>query len=191
MEFLNRTDELAALEQQWRAADGRFFVLWGRRRVGKTELLTRFAEGRRALYFEATDTTEPVQLRNLSQELALASGDDLLAEQPLASWRAALAALARFASGGERTLVVLDVFQFLAARQRELATLLNTWWRRTGRRLPLVLVIAGSEVSFVRDDVLAGAIHTAGIKVRLTLGPKPKPKPKPKRKPKRPAKRRR
>lgn len=159
MEFLNRTDELAALEDLWRASDARFFVLWGRRRVGKTELLTRFAEGRRALYFEATDTTEPVQLRSLSQELALASGDALLAQQPLTSWRAALAAIARFASAGERTLVVLDEFQFLATRQRELATLLNTWWRRTGRHLPLVLVIAGSEVSFFRDDVLAGAMY--------------------------------
>ena len=159
MEFLNRTDELAALDELWSVPDARFFVLWGRRRVGKTELLTRFAEGRRALYFEATDTTEPVQLRNLSQELALASGDDLLAQQPLTSWPAALAAIARFASGGERTLVVLDEFQYLAVRQRELATLLNVWWRRTGRRLPLVLVIAGSEVSFFRDDVLAGAMY--------------------------------
>jgi uncharacterized protein len=159
MEFLNRTDELAALEQLWDARDARFFVLWGRRRVGKTELLTRFAEGRRALYFEATDATEPVQLRNLSRELALASGDELLAQQPLTSWRSALAAIASFALSGERTLVVLDEFQFLAARQRELATLLNTWWRRTGRTLPLVLVIAGSEVSFFRDDVLAGAMY--------------------------------
>lgn len=159
MAFLNRTDELAALEEQWDAPDGRFFVLWGRRRVGKTELLTRFADGRRALYFEATDTTEPVQLRNLSAELAAVSGDELLAQQPLSSWSAALAAVARFAGGGERTLVVLDEFQFLAARQRELATLLNRWWRTTGRKLPLMLVVAGSEVSFFRDELLAGAMY--------------------------------
>src|SRR5262245_55079574 len=119
VEFLNRTDELAALEELWSAREARFFVLWGRRRVGKTELLTRFAQGRRALYFEATDTTEPVQLRNLSQELALASGDELLAQQPLASWPAALAAIARFTAEGERTIVVLDEFQYLAARQPE------------------------------------------------------------------------
>lgn len=159
MEFLNRTEELAALEDLWAAREARFFVLWGRRRVGKTELLTRFAEGRRALYFEATYATEPVQLRDLSEELALASGDDLLAQQPLTSWRSALTAVARFASSGERTLVVLDEFQFLAARQPELPTLLNTWWRRTGRRLPLVLVIAGSEVPFFREEVLAGAMY--------------------------------
>jgi AAA+ ATPase superfamily predicted ATPase len=159
MDFFNREDDLAALEDQWAARDARLFVLWGRRRVGKTELLTRFAEGRRALYFEATDATELVQLRNLSEELAQASGDELLAQQPLTSWRAALAAIARFASTGERTLVVLDEFQFLAMRQRELETLLNSWWRTTGRRLPLVLVIAGSAVSFFREEVLGGAMY--------------------------------
>jgi AAA+ ATPase superfamily predicted ATPase len=159
MQFFDREDDLAALEDQWAAREARLFVLWGRRRVGKTELLTHFADSRRSLYFEATDTTELAQLHNLSLELAQASGDAVLAEQPLTSWRAALAAIARFAADGGRTVVVLDEFQFLAARQRELATLLNSWWRTTGRRLPLVLVIAGSAVSFFRDEVLAGAMY--------------------------------
>ncbi len=159
MDFFNRADDLAALQDLWDAPASRFFVLWGRRRVGKTELLTHFVSDKRALYFEATDATEVAQLRNLSDELAVASGDEVLAQQPLTSWSAALAAIAKFASTGERTVVVLDEFQFLAARQRELGTLINSWWRRTGRNLPLVLVLAGSEVSFFREDVLAGAMY--------------------------------
>jgi uncharacterized protein len=157
--FFNRTDDLAALDDLWAVDDARFFILWGRRRVGKTELLNRFVEGKRALYFEATDTSELEQLRNLSLELAVASGDEVLARQPLTSWPAALAALAQFASSAERTVVVLDEFQFLAKRQGELGTLINTWWRTNGRKRPLVLIIAGSEVSFFRNDVLAGAMY--------------------------------
>ncbi len=45
MKFYDRVDELAALEDNWSAADARFYVLWGRRRVGKTELLTHFVAG--------------------------------------------------------------------------------------------------------------------------------------------------
>ncbi|MGE4425876.1 MAG: ATP-binding protein [Solirubrobacteraceae bacterium] len=159
MEFLNRTDDLAALEDQWAADGGRFFIVWGRRRVGKTELLSRFATGRRALFFEATDTTERAQLRAFSSELATASDNRLLHEQPVSTWAGALAAIEQFVTGQERTLVVLDEFQYLAQRQPELATLLNTWWRTTGRSLPLMLVIAGSEVSFFRDDVLGGQMY--------------------------------
>jgi AAA+ ATPase superfamily predicted ATPase len=115
-EFLDREDELAALEEQWAGEGARYFVLWGRRRVGKTELLNRYAYGKRAFFFEATDTTELSQLRALSAELAAASSNVLLAAQPVSSWEAALAAIEQFASG-ERTVVVLDEFQFLAQRQ--------------------------------------------------------------------------
>ncbi len=157
-EFLDREDELAALEEQWAGEGARYFVLWGRRRVGKTELLNRYVDGKRAFFFEATDTTELSQLRALSAELAAAGANVLLAAQPVSSWEAALAAIEQFASG-ERTVVVLDEFQFLAQRQPGLETLLNSWWRTTGSRLPLVFIIAGSEVSFFREGVLGGQMY--------------------------------
>jgi uncharacterized protein len=159
MHFFNRADELSALEEQWRAPEARYFVLWGRRRVGKTELLGRFTAGKRAFFFGATDTTEQSQLRAFSEELAAVSGNSLLAAEPVRTWEGALAAVEQFASAGERTVVVLDEFQFLAERQPALETLLNNWWRSTGRRLPLVLVIAGSEISFFREEVLGGKMY--------------------------------
>lgn len=159
MDFLNRTEELAALQDVWDSPEAQYFVLWGRRRVGKTELLNHFVDGKRAFYFEASDTTEVSQLRTLSDELARASRNPLLAAQPVTTWEAALAAIEQFAATGERTVVVLDEFQFLAARQPALETLLNTWWRTTGRDLPLVLIIAGSEVSFFRQEVLGGKMY--------------------------------
>ncbi len=159
MDFLNRTDELAALDDLWTAQQAHFFIVWGRRRVGKTELLSKFAEGKRAFFFEATDTTELNQLRSVSEELAAVSANELLAAQPVSNWAAALAAMTQYASAGERTLIILDEFQYLAAQQRELGTLLNHWWRTTGRTLPLVFVIAGSEVSFFRAEVLGGQMY--------------------------------
>ncbi|MBA3306325.1 MAG: ATP-binding protein [Thermoleophilaceae bacterium] len=160
MDFLNRTDDLAALRDSWDAVSrrGQFFVLWGRRRVGKTELLTHFADGRRAFYFEATDATEAVQLRRLAEQLSLTSGNPLYAETGFPSWTAALEAIAQFA-GDKPTVVVLDEFQYLAARQVELPTLLSRWWRERGREHPVLFIIAGSEVSFFRQDVLAGQLY--------------------------------
>jgi uncharacterized protein len=158
MEFLDRIDELSALNESWAADDARFFVLWGRRRVGKTELLNHFVEGKRALYFEATDAASADQLRDLSLELARVWDNELLIRQPLTSWQAALAAIEQYAAS-ERTVVVLDEFQYLAAQDRELGSLLNRWWRQVARRLGLVLILAGSEVSFFERDVLAGQMY--------------------------------
>ena len=133
-------------------------MLWGRRRVGKTELLNHFAEGKRAFVFEATDATEAIQLRNLAEELSMASGNDLYRQAPFPDWRAALEALAQYV-GEQRTVIVLDEFQFLAARQPELASLLSSWLRRVGRRVPLLFVVAGSAISFFRGEVLAGQLY--------------------------------
>ncbi|MFC4060867.1 ATP-binding protein [Planomonospora corallina] len=158
MEFLNRTDELAMLGQRISGTRAELLVVYGRRRVGKTELLAHLASTVRSFYFEATDTVAPQQLRDFTDELARTWGNDLLAVQPLGGWEAALTALAQFV-GTERTLVVLDEFQLLAARSPELETTLSRWWRTTGRNLPIVLVLAGSELSFFEDEVLAGQLY--------------------------------
>jgi len=156
--FLDRVDELAQLRARVDGGDAELLVVYGRRRIGKTELLTHLATGVRSLYIEATDSVPADQLRDLGAELARVSGDELLAAQPLLSWSAALAAISRFV-GDQRTLVVLDEFQLLAARSPELETVLSQWWRTTGRRLPIVLVLAGSELSFFEDEVLAGQLY--------------------------------
>ena len=135
-----------------------FLVVYGRRRVGKTELLDHLAGEVRSFYFEATDTVPAQQLRDLTEELARVSGNELLRVQQLTSWDAVLTAIAQFV-GKQRTMVVLDEFQLLAAKSPELETTISRWWRTTGRDLPIALVLAGSELSFFEDKVLAGALY--------------------------------
>lgn len=158
MRFLNRTDELGLLRDRVKGSDAELLVVYGRRRVGKTELLSCLAQEARSLYFEATDTVTLDQLADLTHEIALASDNAVLAEQPLTTWPAALAAIAAYV-GRRRTVVVLDEFQLLAQRSPELESTLSRWWRTTGRHLPIVLVLAGSEVSFFESRVLAGQLY--------------------------------
>lgn len=54
---------------------------------------------------------------------------------------------------------MLDEFQLLAAQSPELETVLSRWWRTSGRHIPIVLVLAGSELSFFEDHVLAGQLY--------------------------------
>lgn len=167
--FLNREHELAMLRERLSSDRAEFLVVYGRRRIGKTELLTHLASTTRSLYYEATDTVAADQLRDLTAELARASGDEVLAAQPLSSWDSALAAIAHFV-GDRRTLVVLDEFQLLAAQSPQLETMLSRWWRTTGRHLPIVLILAGSELSFFEDSVLAGQLYGRRTG-QLKLGP--------------------
>lgn len=158
MEFYNRVDEVALLRDRLASDSAELLVVYGRRRVGKTELLSYVAGAERSLYFEATDSVAADQLLDLTAELARISGDTLLAAQPLTSWDAALAAITQFV-GDTRTMVVLDEFQYLAEQSPELETTLSRWWRITGRHLPVTLILAGSELSFFEDEILAGRLY--------------------------------
>ncbi|WP_026924398.1 ATP-binding protein [Glycomyces arizonensis] len=158
MSFLNRASELALLRERAASAEAEFLVVYGRRRVGKTELLTQLARDCRSVYFEATPSTAIGQLRGLSEQLARATGDRGYARRPLIDWGQALDAIADFARD-EPSLVVLDEFQFLARQHQGMEGQINVWWRETGRHLPITLVVAGSEVSFFEDEVLAGTMY--------------------------------
>ncbi|HMB55441.1 MAG TPA: ATP-binding protein, partial [Thermoanaerobaculia bacterium] len=119
MAFFNRVDELAALEERLASARAEYFVLYGRRRVGKSRLLLHFGERCRQLYFEASAGSRGDQLADLSAELARFSGRALHAEQPLSSWRAAFAAFGELVESGQ-TMIVLDEFQFIARQEPEI-----------------------------------------------------------------------
>ncbi len=153
MNFFDREEELAVLEAAWAAERAQWHVVWGRRRVGKTELLARFLDGRRGVLFEAPEGSELDQLGDLSRELGLAGDNRLLLEQPLTSWRAALVAIEQF-TADLPTLVVIDEYQRVKRATPGIGSLLNTWWREQGRATRIRLVLCGSEVSFFQRELL-------------------------------------
>ena len=56
--FVDRVSELATLEEQFSEPEASFVVIYGRRRVGKTALITEFLRDKRGLYFLATEESE-------------------------------------------------------------------------------------------------------------------------------------
>lgn len=173
MPFFNRSDELAALEERAASAHAEFVVLYGRRRVGKTELILRFAQGRRALFFEATSGTEADHLEDASRALEQASGRELFAAQPLTSWRAFFAAVEEELARGP-LLVALDEFQFVARETRVIGSEINRFWRANREDPNLFLILSGSDVSFFEKEVVGYAATTYGRRTgSLRLAPFP------------------
>jgi hypothetical protein len=152
--FIGRARELSVLEEL--AASGRpeFFVLYGRRRVGKTELLQRFCEGRRAVYFLAAQVREKDNLAAFAQSMAECLSDPLAQTVRFDDWPAALSFAAERA-GDERLVVVLDEFPYLCEANKGLPSQIQRFWDTRGKHSSLMFVVCGSQVSFMEREVLA------------------------------------
>lgn len=147
MTFVGREEELGRLGGWGDSAGAGIAVVWGRRRVGKTALLQRFAEGRRAIFHTGAGRPAEAELLALSRAAAGVVADGLrdLERRPFASWEDAFETLAG-AAESRRLLLVLDEFPALAETSPELPTLLRAIWDRVHGRTKLKLLLCGSAV---------------------------------------------
>lgn len=174
MAFFNRTDELAALDERLSSARAEYFVLYGRRRVGKSHLLLHFGERCRQFYFEASAGSRGDQLGDVSAELARFTGSRVYEEQPLTNWRAVFAALGELVEEEQQVMIVLDEFQFIARQESEIGSLLNRFAAEHAENPGLLLCISGSDVSFFERSVVGYGATTYGRRTgSLRLRPFP------------------
>lgn len=167
--FFNRERELAQLEEAWHAPGAKLVTLWGRRRVGKSTLLSRFATGKRSVYLYGTRMTERDILVGLALQVADVCDDPYLRSAPFPTWDAALDYL-EARSQADRLLVIFDEFPYLCEVTRGLDTLVQRWWDRVHQTAHLMLVLAGSGFSFMEGLTGArGPLHgrrTGQVEVR-------------------------
>jgi uncharacterized protein len=153
--FVGRDRELAVLEELAGSDQAELFVLYGRRRVGKTELLQRLCDGRRAVYFLAAQVRERDNLRAFRDALKDGlGGDSLIDGIEFPDWATALGFAAERA-GDERLVVVLDEFPYLCDSSKGLTSQVQQFWDTRGKKSRLMLVLCGSQVSFMENEVLA------------------------------------
>ena len=67
--FVNRETELDYLEQLNKKKDPRLIVVYGRRRIGKTELLRQFSKRKKHLFFTSDLSSEQEQLRQFTDRV--------------------------------------------------------------------------------------------------------------------------
>lgn len=150
--FVNRTKELASLEKQYASDGSSLVVVYGRRRVGKTALLSEFIKRHGdSLYFLATEESAAQNLRYFCAQAAELTGNPLLATA--ADWYTAFKALAAFPTQTKK-LLVIDEFQYLGQSDSAFPSVLQKLWDTVLKDANVMLVLCGSLVSLMRSQTL-------------------------------------
>lgn len=137
--FLNREADLARMEDWWGGREVNALALYGRRRVGKSWLFRRFADGKRAVVLVADRRAQAPQLDRFATVL-----------EPLLGVRPALDSVSRLLEAlytlaeGEQVLAVIDEFPYLlpageSERNEVLTSMQAVMEERDASRLKLVL----------------------------------------------------
>ena len=148
--FINREEELAGLETHCRSGKAELFILYGRRRVGKTELLRVFCQGKPHIFFIATTASREAQLARFTGQV-LTFQDIPAAGLIFPSWDNAFERLAQLPG---RPVVVLDEFTYLVGGDPAIPSILQKAWDTVLRHSQVFLVLCGSYVGMMEREVM-------------------------------------
>jgi len=152
--FIDRIRELALLTEQYNSGKAELFVLYGRRRVGKTELLRAFCADKPHIFYVADLGTESSALAEFTRQVSRYLFDASDAISPFATWDAAFEFLAKQAAQ-TRMIVVIDEFTYLIDANDAIPSTLQRLWDTTLRHTQLMLILCGSYVGMMEQHVLA------------------------------------
>ena len=151
MMSINRERELATLAR-FLEPENALFVLYGRRRLGKTALLKRFYTDRPHVYFVGDQGPTNQQVQSLARRLGDERGDPFLISGAIDSWRDLFTYLRGITTPLD---LVLDEFPYFCHSDPSLPSLLQNAWDQYWSQSPIRVILCGSSVSFMEKEVLS------------------------------------
>ena len=146
-----------SFHRKYQSQKAEFMILYGRRRVGKTRLITRWMELEkpRAFFWIAAPTSSVDQLRSFSQAVfRFESQSQPPADMSYGDWPTAFQALARLAEN-ERLAVIIDEFTYLLEAEPAVSAYLQHAWDHSLSKSNLFLIISGSHLGMMYRQALS------------------------------------
>ena len=172
LSFVGRTEELKLLDDLYASGKAEFLVLYGRRRVGKTRLLTEWLNTRKIkpIFFVAEQDSRDSLLRQFSQIIYRKAFPNLPVPETFtfASWEQAWNQIGDLAQR-ERLVVFIDEFTYMMASDPTLASNLQRLWDSTLEKTSLFLCISGSHLGMMVRGVLSGTAPLYGRTTRTIM----------------------
>ena len=153
--FIGREAELKFLNDKYSEDDGQLIVLYGRRRVGKTETLREFCKGKPHVFYSCAQTTDGIQLRNFSARLLKENIPAGKYISEFEDWEKAFHAVLDLPYGDKKKLLVIDEFPYMCRGNKSIPSILQNLWDSELRQSNVMIILCGSAMSFIEKELLA------------------------------------
>jgi AAA+ ATPase superfamily predicted ATPase len=151
--FADREQELQFLEQHYKAKSAELIVIYGRRRVGKTELTLRFSKDKPHIYFLADRRPEDDLIHELKQRISNYLGDESFAKLAVKDWIELFQEFTKWKKK-ERTVIVIDEFPMLIEANRAVPSIFQKVWDQSLKDTDTMLILLGSSIAMMETEVL-------------------------------------
>lgn len=152
--FIGRQEELAFLEERYQQKQGQLVVLYGRRRIGKTETIRKFCENKQHIYYTCVECPDGQQLNAFSKRVLQTGMPAARYISSFADWEQALKSILDI-PGEEKKLLVIDEFPYMVRVNSSIPSILQKLWDETLKNENVMIILCGSAMSFIEKEILS------------------------------------
>ena len=157
--FVNRVEELEILERSYSSNNASLFILYGRRRVGKTELINKFIQNR-GVYFLATTEGDRENINNFKSVISKYLEDVSILKASFDNWHSFFSVLVssssfRTKSKESKIIIAIDEFPYLIEANRAIPSVFQKIYDTLLKKMNVMLILSGSSISIMENEVLS------------------------------------
>ncbi|MFW5704887.1 MAG: ATP-binding protein [Nanoarchaeota archaeon] len=149
--FYGREEELKILEQTFSRKKSELFIIYGRRRVGKTTLCLNFIKNKTGAYFLASQQKEEHNIENFKKTLI-----ESLNDETINSLKNNFEDIFRYlASLNKEMIIVIDEFPYLIKENKSIVSVFQRIWDLYLEKSKVSIILSGSSISMIKDEILS------------------------------------
>jgi len=165
--FYDRKQELKLLKEEFaNLQSGKMFVVYGRRRVGKTELIRQFIKSlpENKMYFYV----DLVEKQGILDSLSKTVQEQLGEARKFADFNDFLDFIALKSDNG--FVLVIDEFQRFLEVSPQFITQLQNYWDQKLKNKKIMLILVGSSIGMIQKitNSKAGALYGRATRIRIS-----------------------
>ena len=149
-----REQEMRTLQNEYNRDGSSLVVLYGRRRVGKTTLISEFIKDKKALFYLASEESELQNRMAFKDKAADLIDSELLRSVEVNSWDVIFKAIMN-TSFDSKPVIVIDEFQYLGKANPAFPSIFQRIWEEQLKDKQVMVILCGSLISMMESQTLA------------------------------------